>query len=264
MILLFILLLIAAVYCYVFYFTGLTLWFYFLWVPISLILSILTIAISIWIMFLYMKRTDIKGKFRHHLLHQASELIIFLLNIKLEVEGLENIPKETFVCYSNHKSDIDPVLLYWKLHTICSAVGKKSLFKLPVVKQCQPVFGAISLDRDNDREAAKSMIQAIREIKEGMSMIIFPEGGIRSRETEEMVELRAGAYKLVTKTGVPLLPATILGTSKLKYRKHFKRLHAKIIFHAPIYAKDYENLTTQEIGMMVQEIVNDTVRSNAK
>lgn len=261
MILLSIILLLTAGYSALFYLTGLSLWFYFLWVPVGLILSVLTIALVIAIMFQYMKRTDIKGSFRHHLLHQATVLILFILNIRIKVYGRENIPSETFVCYANHKSDVDPVVLYSVLHTICSAVGKKSLFQVPVVKQCQPVFGAISLDRENDREAAKSMIQAIREIKEGMSMIIFPEGGIKTRETELMVDLKPGAYKLVTKTGVPLLPTTIIGSSKIKSRKFLKKIEVKVIFHPTISVAEYGEKNTQEIGEMVQHIINEGVES---
>lgn len=118
----------TALYSFLFYFTHLSLWFYFLWVPLSLILALLTLVLVIWILFIYMKRTDPKGKFRHHLLHQATELILWCLRIKVTAEGKENIPSEPFVCYANHKSDIDPVALYYQLHRICTAIGKKSLF----------------------------------------------------------------------------------------------------------------------------------------
>ena len=252
----------TALYSFLFYFTHLSLWFYFLWVPLSLILALLTLVLVIWILFIYMKRTDPKGKFRHHLLHQATELILWCLRIKVTAEGKENIPSEPFVCYANHKSDIDPVALYYQLHRICTAIGKKSLFSLPVIKQCQPVFGAVPLDRDNDREAAKAIITAIREIKDGMSMIVFPEGGIKSRQTEEMVDLKAGAYRLVTKSGALLLPATILGSSKIKTRKFLKKVHIHIIFHAPISKEVYDNHNTQEIGKMVFDLINHDIQTH--
>lgn len=219
MIILTILILLAALYSFGFYFTGLSLWFYFLWVPCSLLLSFFTMVLWIWILFIYMKRRNPKGKFRHWLLHQACRIILLFANIQVEVIGKEFVPTEPFVCYANHKSDIDPIILYYALHRICSAVGKKSLFKYPVLKQIKPVFGVVALDRENDREAAKSMIEAIRSVKSGLSMMIFPEGGIKSRETEEMVNLRAGAYKLATKSGAYLLPAAILGSSQTKKEK---------------------------------------------
>ena len=187
-------------------------------------------------------------------------MVLILCNVKIKVIGKENIPNETFVCYANHKSDIDPVALYVALHRTCSAIGKKSLFKIPVIKQCQSVFGAISLDRDNDRAAAKSMIEAIRAVKAGMSYIIFPEGGIKSRDTEEMVNLRAGAYKLVMKSGALLLPATIIGSSNTKKRKTLlRRVKITIIFHKPMPEEEYNQYNSTELGNMVMNMVNEDI-----
>lgn len=258
MFVLLILLLIAGGISYAFYYTGLSLWFYFLWVPVSILLSFLGFVIFVAVIFQYMKRTDPKGKFRHRLLHQVCQMFIILLNVKVKIRGKENIPNETFVCYSNHKSDLDPILLYYALKRVCSAVGKKDLFKYPVIKQCKPVFGCISLDRDNDREAARSIVETIRAIKQGMSYIIFPEGGIKTRDTEEMVNLRAGAYKLVTKSEALLLPVTIVGSSSLKKRKLlFRRVRVEIIIHKPISKEEYLQYNTSEIGQMVMDIINN-------
>lgn len=261
MILTIFLLLLAGAYSYSFYYTGLSLWFYFLWVPVSLILSILTVFFFIFLFFLFWMHSDPKGKFRHHILYQVCQMILLLCNVKLKVIGKEFVPKETFVCYSNHKSDIDPVALYVGLHRICSAIGKKSLFSIPIIKQCQQAFGAISLDRDNDRAAAKSMIEAIRAVKSGMSYIIFPEGGIKTRDTEEMVNLRAGAYKLVMKSEALLLPATIIGSSNTKKRKSFlKRVKITIIFHQPISKEEYASMNTTELGQLVMDMVHEDLK----
>lgn len=260
MIVLTILLLLAAAYCYGFYFIGLSNWFYFLWVPVSLILSFLSYVLFVWLVFIYMKRTDPKGKFRHFLLHQTCFMMIFFCNIKVKVVGREFVPKEPYVCYANHKSNIDPIILYYAMHRICSAVGKKSLFRYPVVKQIKPVFGVIPLDRENDREAAKSMIEAIRSVKAGLSMMIFPEGGIKSRDTEEMVNLRAGAYKLVTKSEALLLPATIIGSSQTKKRKTiFKRVKVTVVFHKPLTHEEYGKYNTTEIGKMVMNMTHEDI-----
>ena len=260
MILLFCLLLLAGVYSFAFYYTGFSLWFYFLWVPLSLVLSFISFCLFVIGLFQYMKKTNPKGKFRHALLFQVCQMILFILNIKIKVIGKEFIPNETFVCYANHKSHIDPIALYAALHRICSAIGKKDLFKYPVIKQCQPVFGVIALDRENDRAAAKSIIEAIRAIKDGMSYIIFPEGGIKTRQTEEMVDLRAGAYKLVIKSGARLLPATIIGSSRIKTRKSIlKRIQITMVFHESLEASAYEEKSTSDLGQMVMKHVHEDI-----
>ncbi len=265
MFLLVILLMLAGVYSYLFYFTNLSLYFYFLWIPLSILLSFLTFVLFVLFIFIFWKRTDPKGKIRHKILHQVCHLILILANVHVKVVGKDNIPNETFVCYANHKSDIDPIALYYGLHSICSVVGKKSLFKIPIIKDCQKVFGAIALDRNNDREAAKSMIEAIKLIKSGLSFMIFPEGGIKSRDTEEMVNLRAGAYKLVTKSGALLLPVTILGSSNTKKRKTIlKRVNITLIIHKALNNDVYMNYNTTELGNMVIDLVNEDIKSYEK
>ena len=263
MFLLFIVFLLAVVYCGLFYFTNLSLWFYFLWVPLSILLSIITVVGITALMFQVFVRTKNTGKVRHWLLYEATGIILLFLRVKVEVEGRENIPNETFVCYANHKSYIDAVVIYRTLHRVCAAIGKKSLFKIPVLKQFIPAYGCLALDRDDDRAAARTFIEAIKNIKNGLSYFIFPEGGIKTIETEQMVDLKPGAYKLVTKTGVKLLPCCLIGSSTFATRKHiFKKMKVKIIFYKPIGSEVYENCTTQEIGTMVMDIINKDVQEH--
>ncbi len=109
------------------------------------------------------------------------------------------------------------------------------------------------------------MIEAIRAVRNGLSYIIFPEGGIKTRETEEMVNLRAGAYKLVTKSEALLLPVTILGSSKIKKRKNlFKSLTVQIIVHKPLSKEEYESQTTTELGEYVMNMINKDVLAHEK
>ena len=122
-------------------------------------------------------------------------------------------------------------------------------------------FGAISIDRDNDREALKQIIFAIKEIKEGLSMIIFPEGGIKDRNEEEMVSLRAGAYKLVTKSQATILPVSIIGSSEISKKKRYKRKNVKVVIHEPIRYDAFKQMNTNEIGLMVEEIINNGVKN---
>lgn len=260
MIILLLIILLTAGCSYALYFTGLSLWFYFLWVPVSFIFAVLLYVLFYLLLLQILKKSAPTGKFRHWMLHQTCFMLLLFMNIRVKIIGKENVPHETFVCYANHKSDADPIILYYSLKRVCSAVGKKSLFKNFIIKQLQPVYGVISLDRENDRSAAKSIIEAIREVKNGLSMIIFPEGGIKTRDTEEMVNLRAGAYKLVTKSEALLLPVSIVGSSQTKKRKCFL-IPAKVtvIIHKPYSYEEYQNHNTTEIGTMVMDLINKDV-----
>ena len=87
---------------------------------------------------------------------------MLFLNIRVEVSGKENIPTHPFVVYGNHKSMMDPVILYYVYHTVISAAGKKTLEKVGFLRRLMRYMGAISIDRENDREAMKAMIDGIK------------------------------------------------------------------------------------------------------
>ena len=249
----------TGLFSYLFTLTGLSLWFLFLWVPLSFISSIIILALLTLLFLAIGTLTKPTGPFRHFILRNMCYVGLSLYRIKVVTVNRENLPKETFVIYANHKSNYDPVIIYYAAKKACSAVGKKELFKNPFMKIVATAYGAVPMDREDDREAVKSMMIAIKQVKQGLSMIIFPEGGIKSRETELMVDLKPGAYKLATKPGAPIVPVTIIGSSQISKKKFFQRKVVKVVFHKPIYKAEYENLNTTEIGKKVEEIINGEI-----
>jgi 1-acyl-sn-glycerol-3-phosphate acyltransferase len=73
--------------------------------------------------------------------------------------------------------------------------------------------GYIAIDRENPRDAAKSIIEAAKEIRNGISAIAFPEG-TRSR-TGDLGPFHSGAFALALRTGVPLVPITLEGSHRV-------------------------------------------------
>lgn len=257
-------LLLSVGYSYLFSLIGLSVWFWFLWAFLGLLCGILSFVLFAVIFLAIASKTKPNRPFKHFVLTSLVKLFTKILRVKVVFEGIENIPNETVVMYANHKSNMDPLFIYWahrKSKTgYCTAIGKKSLFKNFIMKKVGQTYDAIPLDRENDREAAKSIITAIKKVKNGLSMIIFPEGGIKSRDTDEMVNLRAGAYKLALKSEAPILPISIVGSSQIKTKKFFQRVVVKIIIHKPIYKDEYISKNTTEIGHMVEEIINSGIK----
>ncbi len=237
-------------------------WFIFLWVFVAFILALISMFIFIILFILFNPKDKPNGKFRHMLLRNATPFSLWFLHIKKEVEGLENIPvNSNYVIYANHKSMMDPVIIYDTLHVICTAIGKKEIFQNFLMKKIGETYGAIALDRENDREALKGILKAIKMVKDGMPIIIFPEGGIKTRDTEEMVSLKAGAYKVALKAQAKILPVSVLGSSDISKKKRREKKRIKIIVHKPIDYEDFKNLNTTEIGTMVEKIINEDVRN---
>lgn len=232
-----------------------------LWVFLGLIAGIIFVILFALIFIEIGARTNPKSKFKVFVLRNALKLAFMFYHIHVTSEGLENVPYNTpFVMYCNHKSMMDPAAIYIEINRIVSAIGKKSLWGFWPMNHICKCFGALPMDRDNDRQAVKDMLVAIKAVKEGMPMIIFPEGGIKTRDVEEMVSLRAGAYKLAMKAEAPIIPVAIMGSSEIAKKKRYQRKDIHIIFHKMITKEEYQDKNTTEVGTFVESLINEDIR----
>ena len=241
------------------YFVPLSKWFLFLWIPLSLILALLTIIVLLLIFLLLCDPKHPEGKIRHFFARSVISIAIHIQNIKITIEGKENIPNGTFAGFANHKSMMDPLFCYYTIGKPNCLIGKRELFKMKIMKLFVRVYKAIPMNREDNREALKSLKVGIDCVKSGYPITVFPEGGIRSRESDLMVDLKPGAYKLAVKAEAPILPISIIGNSKVHEKKFFQRKNIKVIFHKPITYEEYKDMNTTQIGEMVFEIINNGI-----
>ncbi|MCC8089373.1 MAG: 1-acyl-sn-glycerol-3-phosphate acyltransferase [Rikenellaceae bacterium] len=130
---------------------------------------------------------------------------------KIEVEGAENIEKNTgYVIVSNHQAMFDiPLLHALKIHR--RWVAKRSLIKMPFVGHAMLIHGDILIERGEAKSAKKMMAKALKILKMNVSVAIFPEG-TRSR-TGKVGRFKEGAFLLAKKADAPILPIVIDGTA---------------------------------------------------
>jgi 1-acyl-sn-glycerol-3-phosphate acyltransferase len=130
------------------------------------------------------------------------------------MEGLENIdPVRPQIFVSNHSGLHDILSLSAHLPIQFRWVAKKSLFDVPFMGWHMSRAGYIAIDRDNPRQAAKSIIVAANVIRGGVNAIAFPEG-TRSR-TGALGEFHSGVFALALRTGVPLIPISVDGSYRV-------------------------------------------------
>ena len=241
-------------------------WFFFLWVPIALILAILLIILYHYVFILIQAKTKPNRRYKQFVLKRALKFGMLISNIKMKVYGKENLFNDRpYTIYGNHKSNWDVVFAYVSAKGFTTALGKKSLFQNKILKALGEGYQALPIARENDREAIKSILKAIKNINEyKLNYIIFPEGGVKSRETEEMVNLRAGAYKVAVKANVPIVPLCILGSSKLIKKKWYQHATIELHYLKPIMPEEFSGLNTTEIGHLVEQRINECVTEHEK
>lgn len=180
-----------------------------IWIYGALLTAILYFAMLFFVIILY--PFDKKRKVAHAQCYWWSDILVrFNPNWKTDVSGLENIDKnKTYVIVANHQSLADIIMLY-QMKTQFKWVAKESLFKVPFLGWCMSLAKHIKLDRGNLASIKKVYREAAEWLKNGMSVLFFPEG-TRS-ETDTMNEFQNGAFKLAIREKKPVLPVRIKGT----------------------------------------------------
>ena len=157
-----------------------------------------------------------ESKYFRFLIQQICFAAIPILMIRVHKKGLEQTPKSgRFLLVCNHLHNVDPAFILRSFPKKGIAfIAKREAGKMfligPILKQlcCQLI------NRENDREALKTILQCIKMIKEDeASIAVFPEGRITGDEL--MHPFRSGVFKIALKTQVPIVVCTLYGTQNV-------------------------------------------------
>jgi 1-acyl-sn-glycerol-3-phosphate acyltransferase len=164
-----------------------------------------------------------------------------LARIRVETIGLERIPARTACIFmSNHVSNLDPPALLPRLPGRTSAFLKRSLMKIPILGYGMKLGEFIPVDRDGSVAGAQLSVAAARQVlSKGIHITTFVEG---TRSTDgRLLPFKKGPFYLAMEAGAPCIPVSISGTETIM-PKGSLRIHpgtAHIVFHAPVYPRDY-------------------------
>ena len=203
--------------------------------------------------------TAFEAKFYRFILNWSLPLIVWLAKVKIKVTGMDpdeipNDEKMLFVC--NHQFDLDPVILMsvFPKHNI-GFIGKKDIIKkLPLIAKAMTKLYGLFIDRENDREAAKTIIEAIRILKDQKASIgLFPEG--YTSKKGELLPFRNGSFKIALKSKVPIVVCALNNTRKLPKNIARRKTVINLNIIDVIYPNEYEGMNTAELGDMIHEMM---------
>ena len=141
-------------------------------------------------------------------------VILWLAKATIEVQGLEHIEKDkTYIVVCSHLSYLDIPALFKTLPLNLHFIGKHQLKNAPFIGWYMRATGMIFINRENNREASKSLDEAAELIKNGKTVLIFPEGTVS--DDKIIKRFKKGGFSLAQKSGVDVLPISLKGTSDI-------------------------------------------------
>ncbi|WP_404988834.1 lysophospholipid acyltransferase family protein [Clostridium culturomicium] len=174
----------------------------------------------------------------------------------IEVIGKENLIEETCLYVANHQSMLDIPLIMANVNHTIGAMAKKEMSKVIVFSYWMEELGSVYIDREDAREGLKAILKGVENLKNGRSMLIFPEG-TRNRGGET-AEFKKGSLKLATKANVPVIPITVDGAYK-GLEGPEGDLKARMVIHKPIYTKDLTKEEKANLSSMCQKIIESAL-----
>lgn len=206
----------------------------------------------LWYLLIGLFSKKLQYDYIHKMTASWGRIMVALSSSKVELVNLQKIPEGNVLYVSNHQSNYDIPLLLGYLPKPKAYVAKIELSKVPIISHWMRVMGCLFLDRGNLKQSLKVILQGVEDLKNGKTLVIFPEGTRSKNYT--MGDFKKGSLKLGIRAGVPIVPITIDGSFKMyEAKKAITKDHVRIIVHDPIYPNQ---LSKEE-----QDNLSDTVRN---
>lgn len=194
----------------------------------------------------------------------AFNVILFICGTKITVIGEEHVPTDVPVLYiGNHRSYFDIIITYARCPRLTGYVAKDNMEKVPLLRVWMRRLHCLFINRENVKEALKTILAGIDNIKNGISMCIFPEG-TRNKSDEQMLPFKEGSFKMAEKTGCPIIPMAITNSAEI-LENHFpkaKPVHVIVEYGAPIYPNELDKETKKKLGAYCQNVIKEMLDKN--
>ena len=236
-----------------------------LWVlPVSFVGSFLTLGFLYFLLLWFMcaivdmeKMPEEDNRFYRLLATLTAQAATTILLMRVHKKGMEKLPKEgRFLLVCNHINDLDPVTLLAffpksQLAFISKRENDTRFLVGPLMRKllCQPI------NRENDREALKTILKCIQILKEDKASIaVFPEG--YTSLDGLLHPFRPGAFKIAQKANVPIVVCTLQNTNKpFKNIAKLKPTHVHLHLVDVIPAEEVKAVTTVELANRIHEMM---------
>ena len=200
------------------------------------------------------------SKFYRTLVALYVPAICTILRMRVHTRGLEKTPTDgRFMLVCNHLFDFDPVvLLGWFGKSQLAFISKWENSAMFIVGKVMHKLLCQLINRENDREALKTILRCIQLLKEDeCSIAVFPEG--YTSVDGRLHHFRPGVFKIAMKAQVPIVVCTITNTNRVVH--NILRLkHTDIELHLidVIPAEALKGRTAVDISEQVyQMMLND-------
>lgn len=215
------------------------------------------IVTAVWILTINTSKPSGKRKAFRWWVNVSIQLLMKLVRVSVNASGTEKVPRDKkllFVC--NHQHDLDPIMILSVFPDIeIGFIGKKEIYKtMPLIGKAMHGLNSLPIDRENNREAAKTIIEAARYLKEGkVSIGLFPEGYVS--KSCALRPIRNGSLKIAYRADAPIAVCVINNTRSIPKRMFLRHTEIEFRVIKVLEPEEYKSLSTVELGELIHKLM---------
>ena len=183
--------------------------------------------------------------------------VLTVLPVQIRRQGFEKLPGDgRFLLVCNHIDNLDPAfLLHCCSRKAIAFVAKREAGKMLLVGKVLPKLLCPLINRENDREALKTILRCISLLKnDTVSVGIFPEG--RINPYRKLAHFRPGVFKIAQKADVPIVVCTLHGTNHVLSRvMRLKRAVVDVHLVDVLPPEEFRDQNTVQVAQRVYELM---------
>jgi 1-acyl-sn-glycerol-3-phosphate acyltransferase len=225
-------------------------WFY------TVVLGVIAVPVSLF---------GDEERILHDFARAWSWLIMKTIASPLKVTGLDKIDTSRPHVYAvNHASALDIPVLYVELPFQFRIMFKSELLSYPVIGWHLKRSGQVCVDQQSPARSVAQIRSAVKSLKDGMPLVIFPEGG--RTPDGEIKPFMAGAFFLAIKAQVDIVPVALVGTYELLPMNtyHIKCRPLEMRVGEPISTAGMKGHDIEKLSVKVQRAVEELYYSGRR
>lgn len=195
-----------------------------------------------------------RGRVQHRIAQIWARAMVVCGAARVRVEHAENLRRCRVAVYaSNHTSYMDTPVVFSSLPFQFRILARKALWPVPFIGWYLNRSGQLPIDTENTHAALTSLGAAVKALKAGMPLFVFPEGGRTANG--KLKPFLSGAAYLAIRSQVPLVPLALVGAYDLLpiHTRHLFPSRIKLIVGEPIETKGMSLRQTEELTTRLRD-----------
>lgn len=178
-------------------------------------------------------------------------------NIRTVHFGSENLPKDGgYIMYANHQGKYDALGIMDSHEKPCSVIMDAERSRMVLANEVMNLVRGVRLERHDFKQQVRVLDKMSEDTRHGKRYIYFPEGGYE-HNGNKLQEFRPGAFKVAMRANCPIVPVAIYDSHIPFDFNSLRRVTTQVYFMDPIYPEDYADMSTQQVSMMVKELIEN-------